>query len=511
MIGDIMDKKLLKGTFVITFGILISKFLSLFFIFPFSHMVGPIGLSLYSYAYIPYTLFLDISTLGIPLGIAKVISMYGAMNKHNTIKKLLKVTLICMLFISIIAFLGLNLISGTYAKMVLGNDSINSYESVKKVINIISLAILIIPFVSVFRGYFQGKRKMFVLSISQIIEQVIRVSFILITSYMFYQYGYEKPVNMAVFAAFVAGLGSLLVLLIFFFKEKKEKSNEEVNIKEAFKLMLKYAIPFALVGLNLALYNLADSMFFNRAYGLINSEEIYGIFSFEVQRLINIPIALAIGLSINIMPSITSSLIKGEKDKIEKQITSSYHMIFMITLPVVLLCMLYSNNIYQIFYHNNIYGGKILFYSAPLILFYSLNNITNSMMQGLNKGKRLIINIFIGLSLKFLLNFFFIKALGYQGAILLTIISMLIVMLLNLWQMRNYINSKKIFFSFSFLLAKNAIPIILVYTFFRFINWPNILFLSASTALYFLIYGVIIRDDIHTLIIGEENGKEGTV
>ena len=60
--------------------------------------------------------------------------------------------------------------------MILGDIvSSNSVNDVTFVIRIIGIAILIVPLLSIYRGYFEGHRFMSPPSISQVLEQLFRV------------------------------------------------------------------------------------------------------------------------------------------------------------------------------------------------------------------------------------------------------------------------------------------------------------------------------------------------
>ena len=64
----------MQGAFIATFGIILSKILGMLYVIPFYSMIGDKGGALYGYAYSVYSIFLGISSAGIPLAISKIIS-----------------------------------------------------------------------------------------------------------------------------------------------------------------------------------------------------------------------------------------------------------------------------------------------------------------------------------------------------------------------------------------------------------------------------------------------------
>ncbi len=51
------DSKFLRGTLIVTLGTFLVKFLGMIYVFPFHALVGTEGGTLYTYGYIPYTIF----------------------------------------------------------------------------------------------------------------------------------------------------------------------------------------------------------------------------------------------------------------------------------------------------------------------------------------------------------------------------------------------------------------------------------------------------------------------
>ncbi len=75
---DLTMKKstFVKGAFITTLGIIISKILGIIYVIPFHSIIGDEGGALYGYAYTIYTLFISLASAGIPLAISKLVSEY---------------------------------------------------------------------------------------------------------------------------------------------------------------------------------------------------------------------------------------------------------------------------------------------------------------------------------------------------------------------------------------------------------------------------------------------------
>ena len=78
----------LQGAFIATFGIVLSKILGMIYVIPFYSIIGEQGGALYGYAYNIYSIFLSISTAGIPLAISSITSEYNTLGSFANKEKL---------------------------------------------------------------------------------------------------------------------------------------------------------------------------------------------------------------------------------------------------------------------------------------------------------------------------------------------------------------------------------------------------------------------------------------
>ena len=71
------------GAFIATLGIVLTKALGIIYVIPFYAIIGDEGGALYGYAYTIYTLFMSLSSAGIPLAISKIVSEYQTLGYYN--------------------------------------------------------------------------------------------------------------------------------------------------------------------------------------------------------------------------------------------------------------------------------------------------------------------------------------------------------------------------------------------------------------------------------------------
>ena len=175
----------LAGAAISTIGIVLCKVIGLVYVIPFYAIIGTQGGALYSYAYAIYNIFLNLATSGIPVAMSKVVSEFNEMGYYNTKERTFKIGLKIISVLCIISFLVLFIFAPQIAYLIIGDvKGGNTIEDVTMVIRVISTAVLVVPHLSVSKGYLQGHKIMQVSSIADVLEQIVRVAVILIGSFL---------------------------------------------------------------------------------------------------------------------------------------------------------------------------------------------------------------------------------------------------------------------------------------------------------------------------------------
>ena len=451
-----MTSKLLRGTFILTVGTILSKVLGLFYVIPFYQIVGKHGTSLYQFSYVPYTIFISIATAGVPLAVSKFISKYNALEEYAVGRKLFKSGLVIMLSTGIVAFLILYLGAPLVAEMSINtNDKKQTFSvnEVATVIRAVSFALIVVPFMSLIRGFFQGHQSMGPSAVSQVVEQIIRILFTLLGAYMVLHTlhgGMVKAVSVATFAAFIGALGSLFVLLWYWYKRKpyldelleQDKGTVKISLGQIYKEILLYAAPFVFVGIANPLFQLIDQFTFSRAMAGIASREAaataFSILNFESHKIVIIPVSLATAFSLTLVPSITKAFVEQDRKSMNHQLNQAFQVLLFLTLPAAIGVSLLAEPIYTVFYEHDSLGIAVLAAYAPVAILFSLYSVTAAILQGINEQRFTILSLLLGLLLKLSLNIPLIHGMGTQGAVLATAIGYTAAIVINLIVIKIY-------------------------------------------------------------------------
>jgi O-antigen/teichoic acid export membrane protein len=451
-----MSSKLIRGTFILTLGTIISKVLGLLYVIPFYQIVGPEGTALYQYSYIPYTIFISIATAGVPLAVSKFISKYNALEEYAVGRRLFKSGLVMMLLTGIASFLILYLSAPLIADMIIAEkeDVGSRVQDIITVIRAVSFALIVIPFMSLIRGFFQGHQSMGPSAVSQVVEQIVRITFTLAGAYIVINVlngSTVTAVSVATFAAFVGAIGSLVVLFWYWYKRKphldqlleQDKGSAQVSLKEIYKEILIYAAPFVFVGIANPLFQAIDQVTFTRAMQDIGNsykaaEAAFSILNFESHKIVIIPVSLATGFSLALVPSITKAFVESDQKALRQQLNQTFQVLLFLTLPAAIGLSLLAEPIYTVFYEHKELGFEVLRAYAPVGILFSLFLVTSSILQGINEQRWTVLSLLVGLLIKLSLNISLITMFETRGAVYATAIGYIGAILIQLFVIKNY-------------------------------------------------------------------------
>ena len=439
----------LEGAFIATLAIFITKLIGIIYVIPFHQIVGTKGGALYGYAYNIYNLFLIISTAGFPLAISKLTSEYIALDKKDEKNYLFHISTIIIGLFSLGSFLVCFLFSKQIATLIIGNmTGGNTIEDVSFVIKCVSFAILIVPMLSISRGYLQGHKYMKPPAISQIIEQIIRVIIVLLGSYLTLKVlnlSLRDAIGISVFAASIGALSSYIYLITKLTKIKPDSSNNLTKNKKKIiiKKLIYYAIPFIIINIANSIYNSVDMILVIRGLNFLkyeanDIENISSIFTTWGTKINTIITSFATGIALSLIPNISSERAKKNQKEVNNKFNKTLELFFLIILPLSLFMSIFGSSIWQIFYGKNSYGEIIVKYSVIVAAIDSLYIMISNALQGLNKTKLIYLSVILGLLINAMLDIplmLLFNKLGiypYYGAITATLIGYLISIIIPL-------------------------------------------------------------------------------
>lgn len=477
----------IDGAIISTLCLIICKILGLIYVIPFYRIIGTQGGALYSYAYSIYAVFLNLSTVGIPSAIAKIISEYDTLSYKYLKEEAYKIANKMLSGIGFLSFLVMFFASNIIANSIIGGVSGgNSVESVSIAIKVVSLALLIVPKLSILKGYFQGNRYIKEGSISAIIEQLVRVLVIVIGSFVT-----VKVFNFSIeYAVYVAVLGASIGALVSYFYLKKKskpifienkvesitKEEKKISKKDIIIKIIVYAIPFVIMSMLTSAYNVVDTFtvvktLTNLGYSTSVAETTIGVISTWGSKLNMIVVSISIGITSSLIPNVVGSYTKGNYKDINEKLNITFKMLLYLTIPMAFGMSILSKPIWHIFYGIDILSTDIFRIYILQVVVYGLFTTITTITQSMNQTKITIGALTGSFLLKLILNIPIMNLLkvinihSYYGPIITDMISVglsLIITLLVLKKNFKFSYREIIYFLLKVLLGLIAMVTVLL-------------------------------------------------
>jgi stage V sporulation protein B len=398
-------------------------------------ILGDYGNGIVAKGYNIFTFLYSLSNAGLPNAISKLVSEQTANGNYRAAQKILKCAYLVLLVLGIIVALFMALGAKLIAAWI---DQKDAY------LMILALSPTLI-FTSVscaLRGYFQGRQNMVPVAISQVLAALL------------IGYGTKYGAAGTTIGTIVGALGAAAFLCFVFFNVIGKQRNKEIahtnpnapeiSTSEVYRQIMKYSLPAILNTVAVCAVGLIDT--FNctarleaiRYAGKVVYTEktataLFGIYSYQYQRLFTLAIAFSTALVTSMIPSISHALAINDHRLVKHRISESYKAIYLITLPSIAgISFLAGPLITLVFVHHNS-GANLVEFGTWTAILMTIQYVQSAVLLAAGKPAAPSINLIIGMVVKTILNYVLIviPAINIKGAIIGTGIGWAIAIVLN--------------------------------------------------------------------------------
>lgn len=295
----------LKGAAWIAAGGFIAKVIGAVYRIPLTNLIGGRGLGLYQLVYPVYCLLLTVSAIGIPSSIAKLTAEKVARGEND--RAVFKTAMKLFLWIGLAGSILMGAIAPFLSRAQGSEEVLTGYF-------VLSPSVLLVSAISVFRGWFQGRNRMFPTALSEVIEQTVKVGFGLLFAYLFKD-NVIKAVVMLLLSVTLSELVTLLVMWILFQRVPVPHISKNDGGMVEVKTVLKMSLPVTFNSILLPLSGVLDSILAPRLLGAYATDAVtlFGLFSGGAVTVINLPVSICYGLAAATIPRIAEAEARGQK------------------------------------------------------------------------------------------------------------------------------------------------------------------------------------------------------
>lgn len=508
------SKQVWQGAVVLTIAAIISKLLSAAYRVPYQNLAGDIGYYIYQQVYPIYGIAFALSTYGFPVILSRLLAERYEEDDLKGIKRILIIASCFLLLIGTVSF-SLLYFGANFIANFMGDSEL------VLLLKIIAFSFLLLPFISLLRGYFQGQNNMRPTAISQIVEQTVRTATIILITYLFITKGYDvyQTGAGAVFGSLLSGISAIFILVAFLFRQSRSKrfkkgaASSNIKASMIIKILIRDGITICITGMLLMLFQLVDALsLFSllSASGMtdIDAKSAKGIYD-RGQPLIQLGTVVATSLSLSLVPLISSARIRNDFLFIQEKIHLALRVSVVVGVgaAVGLALVMESTNI--MLFENNL-GTNVLIVLSFSIFFTSIILTISSILQGLGHPILPAIAVFLGVVLKWGLNDLLIPMFHTMGAAVASLIAYLIMVIvlyvflktkITVVLMRTHLIRK---IPFAILSMMISLTLFFYVTEYMFIDFESSRLFSAIKAIMGVLFGgivyliMIVRGNIFT-------------
>lgn len=431
--------KMVTGSAWMTAGTITSRLLGAVYVIPWVTWMGVYSdqaNALYAKGYNIYSYLLILASAGIPSAISQMVGDYNGRGQYLTSRRLYRSALYFSLLTGIVfatfMYFGAPWLSQGDANLV-------------PVLRSLAWAVLLIPAMSISRGYLQGYNWMAPSALSQFVEQLIRVIYMLAATFMIMEvsHGHWQAATMqSTFAAFVGAVGSCVVLIYVEWRQRKylaalsaqSQNDPAISTVKLIRKIVYKSIPFIIIESAIVLFQLFDQFTFQPImdrighFTTLQIDTLYALFAFNTNKIYMIIVSLATALAVTAIPLLANARARNNLTEIQQQIEKATLLFAFVMMPAALGLAAVAQPVYTVFYRYSEAGTTLMAFAAFMSIPYGLYNIGAAMMQGISENRRMMTYLGIGVVIKMILQYPAIKYFTAVGPLLATAVAMLVVL-----------------------------------------------------------------------------------
>lgn len=444
-------KSIIGGMTVLGLTGIICKLVGVLFSIPLTWLIGADGLSIFQSVFPTYNLLLTVSSAGLPVAISRLVSHNLAKDNPRSAKRVFKSALWLLTGLGCLCTLIMLVGSRQLSVLVDEPYSVQGFL-------VIAPCVAFVCILSAFRGFMQGQQNMVPTAISQLIEQVGKVFISLPLAYMGSRIGIAEGAAGALLGITIVEAVALLYMIILYLRRRNtfsaipQLSNQEPDSYFATSgQLMRISIPITISACIVPLAQFVDStMLVSRMMdsGLTRemARPLYGLFSGMVIRLINIPTALALAVSMSLVPAVSAAKATEDYDGIRRQSDLGLRFAFLIGFPCSIGMSLLAREIISFFYAGTLtadqltISSELLTMSALTVVLFTVVQATSSILQGLGKQRIPMYTLIAGVACKIFLNYVLVGTpdINIHGAPISSIVCYSVSMIPNLYYCMKY-------------------------------------------------------------------------
>ena len=415
-------KSLVTSTAVLAAAGILVKVLGAFFRIPLTNWIGAAGMANYAPAYAIYSVLLVVSTAGLPVATSKMVAERYAVGQYKEAERVFRLSRTIMIILGVAGAAAVLFGAGVIADIVHVPGSALAMQATAP-------ALVIVPIMSAYRGYFQGQQNMNPTAVSQVMEQIFRVGVGLSLGYFMmngtlFAEQYDAGARGAAggcFGASAGGLAGLVTVLFIYGLSKRaikkrirsDKNKVREPSSDIIKTIVKIAVPITIGAALLPLMNAIDASIVNyrlqaSGWDVHTASDLYGQLTSMADPIIGFPQVFMQAIIVSIVPMVSAAKRLNDRAELNETVSLGLRMTTMIAFPCTVGLLILAKPTLLLLYplqkESAISATPCLQVLAIGFIFLGLVTTMTGILQGLTKQNWPVVNLAAGIAVKIIIT-----------------------------------------------------------------------------------------------------------
>ncbi len=451
MAGRALNKQtIIQGALILTLASILIRLLGAAYRIPLGRMLGDEGMGIYAVPNQFYLLFFTISSAGIPVAVARLVSEKMSAGLYRDAYRTFTVSFAAMfsagIFFTLLLFFGASWLVETG---LVANPA--SYHGLLAIAPVIFFSAV----TASLRGLFQGLQNMSPVAVSQVADQVILVAATVLFSYLLLPGGLALAAAGANFGAVPGAVAAAAIMAFYYFRHRgalismvrQDTSGYREEALSLLKKILAVSVPISFAGMAMAVTGIIDNkLIIDRlqlvGYSQQEATALYGQFNQFAMSFVNISIAFAFSLGTSLVPSVAEFHGSGNRRQVGQQASTAVRLSLLSTLPAAAGLYFLAPQLTDLMFANA-EAGIPLAALAPAVIFWGVHLVLAGVMQGLGRANIPVYNLLTGIAFKIGITYFLTPTpIGIRAAALGTVAMFAVSSALNIISVKRMVGLK---------------------------------------------------------------------
>ncbi|CAA7601401.1 stage V sporulation protein B [Acididesulfobacillus acetoxydans] len=426
------------GATVLLAANLINRILGFVYQYLIMTHIGGEAYGLFTMVFPVYMTALVLTTAGIPLAISKMISEEISLGQEQQAARIFHLALGILTVSGIVVTLALYKIAPVMSHRLFPDPR------VLKVFLICTPAIFVVSVASAFRGYFQGKQNMVPTALSQICEQIVRISVGFTLALRFLPRGVEWGAAGLAFGMLAGEFAGLLIIVLqYLFGPHAPLRSEgtaratRAGTRGTLRRLFQLSSPVTVGRLLSTGLSAADAMIIPQrlqaaGYTAREATTLFGQLGGSAFTLLTFPSVFTLALATSLVPAISEAAAQKQFHLVRARSGEAIRLTVIVGLPALLVLFMYATPLTAFFKSPAIAPIlRILVFGG---IFSYVQQATNGILQGLGKVQLPVLHSIAGAAVRIPLIIILtaMPQWGLLGAALAYVLGFVVMALLNL-------------------------------------------------------------------------------